>query len=515
VARITKEKRRTVAEIMSAPVVTASSSETIAQAAEQMRENSVGSVVVVGGERPIGILTERDLVRFAASGAEASVTKISEWMTGEPETVEPSTDVAFAFQKLADRGFRHIPVVDGGRLEGIVSMRDLMKIAQIQPAGSIAADIPRGLKGVVVAETAVGDVRGEEGFFHYRQYDATELARKRTLEDVWFLLLEGNLPNEAEGENFAQEVRSLREIPLTVREILPSLNDLRPDASLLDLLQAAYSVTVAAFDYGASLDSDRSSLRAAVLRTCAVMPTLTVALHRLRQGLEPLDPHPGLGHAANFLYMLTGEDPPPDQVRALEQYLILTADHGFNASTFTARVITSTGASLGSAVAGALGALSGPLHGGAPSRALDMLDAIGTPENADSWIRAAIERGDRLMGFGHAIYRTTDPRSIMLQEVAERLGGARLEFAKHVESRAVALLNKLKPGRRLYTNVEFYAAIVLDAAGLPREMFTPTFACSRVIGWTSHILEQALDNRIIRPSAHYVGPAPPEPVPAS
>ncbi len=393
-------------------------------------------------------------------------------------------------------------------------MRDLMKIAQIQPAGTIAADAPRGLKGVVVAETSVGDVRGEEGFFHYRQYDATELARTRTLEDVWFLLYEGHLPSGAERESFAQEVRSLREIPSTVRQVLPNLEGLQSDATLLDLLQAAYSVAVASFGSIASLDSDRSSLRSAALRTCAVMPTLTIALHRLSQGLEPVDPHPGLSHAANFLYMLTDKEPPPDQARALEQYLILTADHGFNASIFTARVITSTGASLGSAVAGALGALSGPLHGGAPSRALDMLDAIGTPQRADSWIRAAIEGGNRLMGFGHPVYRTTDPRSVMLQEIAERLGGERLQFAKHVEARAIALLSELKPGRRLYTNVEFYAAIVLDAAGLPREMFTPTFACSRVIGWTAHIVEQALDNRIIRPSAHYVGPPPPEPVPA-
>jgi citrate synthase len=197
----------------------------------------------------------------------------------------------------------------------------------------------------------------------------------------------------------------------------------------------------------------------------------------------------------------------------VEQYLISTIDHGFNAPTFTARVITSTGADLGAAVVGAIGALSGPLHGGAPSRALDMLDAIQKPENAEAWIRNAVESGDRIMGFGHRVYKTDDPRSVMLRGVAERLGGPNVEFAKKVERTVVEVLAELKPGRQLYTNVEFYAGVVMDRCGIPREMFTPTFASSRVIGWCAHILEQAADNRLIRPSARYVGPPPPQPVP--
>ncbi|MDQ3756944.1 MAG: citrate synthase/methylcitrate synthase, partial [Actinomycetota bacterium] len=237
------------------------------------------------------------------------------------------------------------------------------------------------------------------------------------------------------------------------------------------------------------------------------------ALYRLRQGEEPIEPRPDLGYAANYLYMLRGEVPEPEQARAVEQYLISTIDHGFNASTFTARVITSTGADLGAAVAGAIGALSGPLHGGAPSRALDMLDAIGTPGNADAWIRDAVLHGGRIMGFGHRVYKTDDPRSVMLRTVAERLGGDKVEFAKQVERTVVEVLAELKPGRKLYTNVEFYAGVVMDRCGLPREMFTPTFASSRVIGWCANILEQAADNRIIRPSARYVGPPPPQPVP--
>jgi citrate synthase len=192
---------------------------------------------------------------------------------------------------------------------------------------------------------------------------------------------------------------------------------------------------------------------------------------------------------------------------------MLTVDHGFNASTFTARVVASTGADLGAAVVGALGALSGPLHGGAPSRALDLLDAIGTPDRAYGWIRDAVERGERIMGFGHAVYKTDDPRSTMLREVAIGLGGPRAELAVTVEKLIVEALAEVKPGRQLYANVEFYAGVVMEAAGLPPELFTPTFAVSRMIGWCANVLEQAVDNRIIRPSARYVGPPPPQSVP--
>jgi citrate synthase len=197
----------------------------------------------------------------------------------------------------------------------------------------------------------------------------------------------------------------------------------------------------------------------------------------------------------------------------VEQYQISTIDHGFNASTFTARVVTSTGADLGSAMVAALGSLSGPLHGGAPSRALDMLDAIGTPDRTEAWIRNAVERGERIMGFGHRVFKTDDPRSLLLRRVAERLGGDKAAFATQVEQTVVDVLAELKPGRHLYANVEFYAGVVMDRCGLPRELFTPTFASSRVIGWCANMLEQAADNRIIRPSADYVGPPPPQPVP--
>src|SRR5580704_8575284 len=213
--------------------------------------------------------------------------------------------------------------------------------------------------------------------------------------------------------------------------------------------------------------------------------------------------------------MMHGTVPSAEHAAAVEKYLISTIDHGFNASTFTARVITSTGADLGAAVVGAIGALSGPLHGGAPSRALQMLDEIGTADRAEPWLRAAVERGDRLMGFGHRVYKTDDPRSLMLRDVADGLGGDKMDLARHIEATAVKVLDELKPGRRLYTNVEFYAGIVMDRCGIPRELFTPTFAVSRVIGWCANIAEQAAERQIIRPAARYVGPPPPEPVPAS
>ncbi len=298
-----------------------------------------------------------------------------------------------------------------------------------------------------------------------------------------------------------------------MKELLPAIATAGEHFIPLDAMRTAYSLLATFEDFKSWMDIDRADLRANAMRTSAVMPTLIMALYRLNQGLEPIDPHPDLPYAANYLYMLKGEIPPPEHARAIEQYLISTTDHGFNSSTFTARVITSTGADLGSAVVGAIGALSGPLHGGAPSRALDMLDAIGTPDRAEAWIREQVAAGRKIMGFGHRIYKTDDPRSVMLRGVAERLGGTKTDFAKQVEKTVVEVLAELKPGRQLYANVEFYAGVVMDEVGIPPTLFTPTFTSSRVIGWTTHVLEQAADNRLIRPSAHYDGPPPPEPVP--
>jgi citrate synthase len=365
-----------------------------------------------------------------------------------------------------------------------------------------------------VAETELGDVRGEEGFYHYRQYSAIEVAARRSFEDAWYLLFFGELPSPAQRAAFAREVSSLRALPGPVADALPLLARSSAREEPLTGLRSAVSVLAGAEGFAPSLDADPGTLRRQALRVSAVVPTIVAGLHRASIGLEPLDPRADLGHAANYLYMLRGVEPPPDEARAVEQYLTLTIDHGFNASTFAARVVTSTGADLGSAVVAAIGALSGPLHGGAPSRALETLDAIGSQERAEAWVRAAIASGQKIMGFGHAVYKTEDPRSRLLREVAEGLGGPLVDFAEQVEGTVLRLLAELKPGRRLYTNVEFYAGVVMDRCGLPRELFTPTFACSRTVGWCAQIVEQAAHNRLIRPSALYVGPPPPEPVPA-
>lgn len=392
-------------------------------------------------------------------------------------------------------------------------MSSPVRTADPQPAPRTPLVAPPGLEGVIVADTQIGDVRGAEGFYHYRQYDAIELALKRTLEDVWYLLYEARLPDRQEGQRFGATVRSLRRLPASMRPALEAIIRTSPDIALLDALRTGCSLLAAAEGFQPWLDIDRATLRTQGLRICAALPTLVTALYRLRQGADPIEPNPDLPYVANYLYMLTGAVPEPARARALEQYLICTIDHGFNASTFTARIIASTGADIGAAVVGALCALSGPLHGGAPSRSLGMLDAIGTPDQADPWIRHAVLSGQRLMGFGHRVYKTEDPRARLLRGIAERLGGPRLELAKAVESEALAVLNELKPGRRLFTNVEFYAGVVMEEIGLPKDLFTPSFVCSRSIGWTAHYLEQVASSRLIRPSARYTGPEPPQPVP--
>ncbi|MER6209660.1 citrate synthase/methylcitrate synthase [Streptomyces sp. NPDC001642] len=374
-------------------------------------------------------------------------------------------------------------------------------------------EVPRGLAGVVVTDTRIGDVRGIEGFYHYRQYSAVDLAQTRGFEDVWHLLAHGELPDAERSAAFAAETAALRRLPDEVRAALPAVAAASGTSGPLSGMRTALSLLGAAKGFRPVYDIDADARRRDTLVASAAVPTLLTALYRLGQGLDPVEPREDLSYAANYLYMLTGSEPDKQQARAIEQYLISTIDHGFNASTFTARVIASTGADVAACLVGAVGALSGPLHGGAPSRALDTLDAIGTPDRIDPWIRERVLAGDRIMGFGHAIYRTEDPRSRMLREVAQQFGGPRVEFAVEVERQVEAILAELKPGRELHTNVEFYAGLVMELCGLPREMFTPTFAAARVVGWGANVVEQAEDPKIIRPVARYVGVEAPVAVP--
>ncbi|MER5893891.1 citrate synthase/methylcitrate synthase [Streptomyces sp. NPDC001876] len=380
--------------------------------------------------------------------------------------------------------------------------------------GTAPLDVPRGLAGVIVTDTALGDVRGREGFYHYRHYSAIDLARSRSFEDVWYLLFHGELPDRAAGADFAARTAGLRRLPDEVRDALPAVARAGAVSGPLAGLRTALSLLGASAGFRPVYDIGADRRRSDALAACAAVPTVLTALYRLGQGLEPVEPREDLPFAANYLYMLTGAEPDAARVRAVEQYLISTIDHGFNASTFTGRVVASTGADVAACLVAAVGALSGPLHGGAPSRALDTLDAIGTPDRIDGWIREQVLAGGRIMGFGHPVYRTEDPRSRMLRSIAQSFGGPLVDFAVEVERQVEAILAELKPGRELHTNVEFYAGVVMELCGLPREMFTPTFCAARVVGWSANILEQAEDSKIIRPAARYVGTPPPQPVPA-
>ena len=365
---------------------------------------------------------------------------------------------------------------------------------------------PPGLSNVVVADTAIGDVRGDEGFYQYRQYSAIDLARTKTFEEVWFLFVYGRLPDPDEMDTFVATTRALRAIPAELSSLLRTIALAGNERQMLARLRTVLSAAAATTSVVPLWDAGPDQRIADALAATAMTPTILAALHRIRSGEDPLPPRDDLSTAENWLYGLTGKEPEPERARAIEQYLIATVDHGFNASTFTARVIASTGADVFSAVCGALGAFSGPLHGGAPDRALDALDEIAETGDATAWAKAQLAGRSRIMGFGHAVYRTNDPRSDLLRDIASRLGGPLAEFAIDVEKDVVAVLAEAYPDRPLYANVEFYAGVVMDSCGVPRQMFTPTFAVSRMVGWCANILEQAEDRKIIRPSARYVGP---------
>ncbi|MDQ1531093.1 MAG: citrate synthase [Microbacteriaceae bacterium] len=375
-------------------------------------------------------------------------------------------------------------------------------------------EVPRGLTNVVVTETELSDVRGHEGFFHYRQYSATDLARYCSVEEVWHLLLDGELTSGPEAVRFGAAVRTASGTSEALARELPFLARSAEAGDPVAVLRAALALDAAQRGSRPLYDLDPDARREAVIAVAAQFPTVTAAAWRLRNGEEPIRPRDDLGYAANYLYVLNGVEPAQNVVDALSSYLVATIDHGFNASTFTARVIASTGAEATACFIGALGALSGPLHGGAPSRALETLDAIGSPDDIDAWVTSRIAEGGRIMGFGHPVYRTDDPRSLLMKEVALRFDSPRVRFAIEVEERVAVLLDRLKPGRHLHANVEWYAAIVMEICGIPPALFTSTFACARALGWAANILEQTRDTKIIRPSARYVGRPAPERLPS-
>ncbi len=353
-----------------------------------------------------------------------------------------------------------------------------------------------GLEGIVAATTAISKVDGTNGRLIYRGYNIHDLARTTTFEEVAHLLWFGHLPNQQELSDLHQKFVAERSIPDLVMQVIRALP---PTTEPMDALRTAISA------WGALSISGKPTIEQAIGAT-ARFPLFLAAFNRLRQGQEPLASRAELGHAANYLYLLNGEVPKEEHVRGLNSYLVLLADHGMNASTFTARIVASTESDIASALVAAVGALKGPLHGGAPSKVQDMLKEIGSIDNAEDWIRDAILHGGRLMGFGHRVYKTVDPRAEELREMARVADPDGFVLSGHVEERALALLDELKPGRKLYTNVEYYSAALMSSLGLSGDFFTPTFAVSRSAGWTAHILEQVSNNRLIRPEAEYTGP---------
>lgn len=355
-----------------------------------------------------------------------------------------------------------------------------------------------GLDDVTAAETVLSDVDGVNGRLVIRGWPVEELARSTTAESAIHLLLEGFFPNLPDAEGLAAAIGAARQE--TFVRLAPQLAGI------------AALPPVEALRAGLSLIADGNDL-ATALKLLAAPAVLTPAIIRLRRGEAPIEPDPNAGQAADMLRMLCAVPASDAARRALDAYLVTVCEHGLNASTFAARIVASTQAGLVSAAIAALSALKGPLHGGAPGPVLDMLNAIGEPAAAEAWLSGALARGERLMGFGHRIYKVRDPRADALKAAVRALGRAevgtnRLALAEAVEQAALQILRREKPGRPLETNVEFYTAVLLDALGFPAESFTCVFAAGRMPGWIAHAREQEMNGRLIRPQSRYVGPAP-------
>jgi citrate synthase len=361
----------------------------------------------------------------------------------------------------------------------------------------------KGLEGVVAAQTQLSQIDGQRGELFYRGVDIHDLAENASFEEVAYLLWLGHLPNRSELDAFKAQLAEHRVMPAALKMMLPNFPK---RATPMEVLRTATSA-LSMFDPTANETQSFEGNLSKAIRLMSSFPTILAAFDRVRDGLEPIDPDPELDHAANFLYMLHGVKPDQDSARAMDAYLILLAEHGLNASTFSARVTASTLGDLYSGVVSGLGTLKGPLHGGANQAVMEMLDEIGEAEKARAYVQRALDNKQRIMGIGHRVYKTEDPRSRHLRRLSAVLSIEVCEPKWHiislrVEEVALPVLNK----KDLYTNVDFYSATVLHCLGLPTDMFTPMFAMSRIVGWTAHILEQYSDNRLIRPRAEYVGP---------
>jgi citrate synthase len=366
--------------------------------------------------------------------------------------------------------------------------------APLKPVSSYV----KGLDGVVAAQTTLSSIDGQRGILTYRGIDIHELAEKASYEEVVYLLWYGKLPNRRELADLEARLAANRPIPTQIINILRAT----PDNGIpMVVLRNAVSA-LAMFDPDAE-DLSPEATRRKAERLTAQMGTIMAAYHRIRQGLEPIDPDPRLGHTPNLLYMLTGDQPDPMSVKALDLYQTLLADHGMNASTFTARVVASTQADLHSAVAAALGALKGPLHGGAAEATMRTLFEIGKVEEADAFVDNAFKTRRKIMGIGHRVYKTGDPRAVHLQKWSRMMG------EKNGELKWYEILLEVEKAvlkyRQLYPNVDFFSSTMLYYIGIPVDMFTPMFAASRIAGWSAHVIEQYAENVLIRPQSEFIG----------
>src|SRR3989441_2815129 len=362
-----------------------------------------------------------------------------------------------------------------------------------------ASAVSTGLRGVIAASSSIGDVNGEKGALIYQGLNIHDLATKSTFEEVVFLLWNGRLPNRAELDDLKKNLASSYEIPEWVRgpiEYFPK------KAEPMDTLRTAVSA-LSFFDKEARDLSHEASIRVAT-RLTAQFPTIVAAIDRARNGRTPIKPRPDLSIATNFLYMLKGEMPDQFDAHVLDVALILQADHELNASTFTARVVAGTLADMYSAVVDALGALSGPLHGGANTAVMKMLLEIGSVDNVDSYVKDALAKKKKIMGFGHAVYRTEDPRATHLRRFSKKMGERKGDTRWYEMTAKVEEVMKREKG--LLPNVDAYSASTYYMMGIPLDLYTPIFAISRISGWTAHILEQYANNKLIRPRAEYIGP---------
>lgn len=366
--------------------------------------------------------------------------------------------------------------------------------------------VARGLEGVVAAATQIAEVDGERGRLTLRGYDISELSGNVAFEEVAYLLWHGKLPSRKEYETLLGEMSGARELPPPA---LAALREVATHASGMHVLRMGASMLSIGDADVDSLEPESNRRRAARLQ--AQIPALIAHSWRLRNGQQIVRPKPEHGLAQGFLYMLEGAEPDPARVDGLNAYLVAVSEHGLNASTFTGRVVISTNSDMVSALTAAICSLKGPRHGGVPGPVLKMLSDIGSPDNAEAFIRNELTQGRRIMGFGHRIYKVRDPRGALLSDAAEKMAkvtGDRqlLELTRAVEETTVRVLAEVKPGRDLYANVELFAALILHAVGVPSELFTPIFAMGRTAGWTAHMIEQLEETKIIRPESIYVGP---------